>query len=462
MKKYIIAFTCIAILGMSVIDCGEEKSDQVPVINRIHTDGMWIKDEDGRTLILHGANISNYAKHAPGYISWHTPEDYERMREWGFNAVRLLIFWVALEPSPGSFDEEYLDEVEQRVEWSAANGLYVILDMHQDLYSEKYTGDGAPEWACLDDDLPFEQQTPWNRNYTEPAVKKAFDSFWENRENLQQHFIDSWKLVAERFKDNQTVIGYDLYNEPFFGNLLPEEFEEEHLTPFYEKLITQMQEIDPNHLYFIEPHALTSAGTESYLKKINLTDLGYAVHYYHAGVHEGNDYNLDPTPLEYAADLRESEARYLETPWIMDEFGVNPETVNGLVYLEDLLNILDEKMVGWTYWSYDKGGGFCMLDSEGEEREIMPLLIRPYPQKIAGLLKSYSFDYDDKVFELVFEDDGKASGPTVLFVPADRHYPQGFDVSLSDGTYSFDESTQILEYSSDGTGNEHHLTITPK
>ncbi len=466
MKNYFkfIAFICIAILGLSIGGCEKEQARQVPEIEieRVHTDGMWIKDEDSRTLILHGANISNYAKRAPTYLSWHTPEDYERMREWGFNAVRLLIFWVAIEPSPGSFNNAYLEEVEDRVKWAAANGLYVILDMHQDLYSEKYTGDGAPEWACFDDDITFNKQTPWNRNYFEPAVMAAFDNFWTN-ESLQQHFIDAWKLVAQRFKDNQTVIGYDLFNEPFFGNFLPREFEEDYLTPFYEKLITQMKEIDPNHIYFIEPQILTSAGIfSSYLKKMDLTDLGYAVHYYHGAVHEGQDYNLDPTPLEQAADMRENEARSMETPWILDEFGVNPDTGNGLIYLQDLLDILDEKMVGWTYWSYDKGGGFSMLDSSGEEREIMPSLVRPYPRRIAGLPKTFSFNFEDKAFELVFEEDGKAKGPTVIFVPAERHYPQGFEVSLSDGTYSFDESTQILEYLPDSKNHEHRITITPK
>ena len=114
----------------------------------------WIRDEDNRVIIFHGLNISNAAKRTENQISWQTYEDYKRMSlDWGFNCIRLLIFWSAIEPEPGVYNDTYLNLVEERVNWAEDLGLYVILDMHQDVYSAKFGGDGAPYWAVWMMDL---------------------------------------------------------------------------------------------------------------------------------------------------------------------------------------------------------------------------------------------------------------------------------------------------------------------
>ena len=50
-----------------------------------------------------------------------------------------------------------LDATEERLDWFANHGVYVILDMHQDVYAQRFCCDGAPEWAIEDDGLPFEE-----------------------------------------------------------------------------------------------------------------------------------------------------------------------------------------------------------------------------------------------------------------------------------------------------------------
>lgn len=55
-----------------------------------------------------------------------------------------------LEPEPGVYNEDYLKEIDERIQWAEQNNLFVVLDMHQDLFSVKYS-DGAPEWATLDE-----------------------------------------------------------------------------------------------------------------------------------------------------------------------------------------------------------------------------------------------------------------------------------------------------------------------
>lgn len=185
-------------------------------------DGRFV-DPEGRQVLLHGLSVINKNKQE-NYRSWQGPEDFARLRDWGMNCVRLGILWDGLEPKPGVFDEEYLKSVDQRIAWAKAAGLYVFLDMHQDLYSYKYS-DGAPEWATLTDGQPHVAGGGvWSDAYISSlAIQRAFDNFWANRPcadgvGVQDHFARAWRHVAQRYANEPTVIAFDLFNEPNIGS----------------------------------------------------------------------------------------------------------------------------------------------------------------------------------------------------------------------------------------------------
>jgi hypothetical protein len=70
-------------------------------------DGIYfIRDDDGRVLILHGMNVLGSAKHDPGHLAVDLTPEYVRhyAREWGFNFARYLIFWDGVEPTLGEYD----------------------------------------------------------------------------------------------------------------------------------------------------------------------------------------------------------------------------------------------------------------------------------------------------------------------------------------------------------------------
>ncbi|MCD6597256.1 MAG: cellulase family glycosylhydrolase, partial [Bacteroidales bacterium] len=96
-------------------------------------------------------------------------------------------------------------------------------DMHQDLYSVKFS-DGAPEWATLTEDKPHYTGHVWSDSYLiSPAVQTAFDNFWKNTPasdgvGIQDHYANLWKYIAKRYANDTAIIGYDLMNEPFPGS----------------------------------------------------------------------------------------------------------------------------------------------------------------------------------------------------------------------------------------------------
>lgn len=184
-------------------------------------DGRFV-DPQGRHVLLHGINLVNKDQSA-GYLGDEGPDEFALLRSWGLNCIRLGVIWDGLEPEPGVYDEAYLEGIDRQVAWASEQGLYVILDMHQDLYSVLYA-DGAPEWATLTAGKPHVADgAVWSDAYfTSPAVQTALDSFWANALapdgiGLQEHYARAWARVAWRYAAEPAVVGYDLMNEPFPG-----------------------------------------------------------------------------------------------------------------------------------------------------------------------------------------------------------------------------------------------------
>lgn len=189
---------------------------------RISTIDNRFVDEKGNHLILHGMNMVCKDKTRNYNCSWNF-EDFEKLSDWGFNVIRLGIIWDGIEPELGKYDSSYLKKLDQLIENAKENNIYVFLDMHQDLFSVIFS-DGAPEWATLTNGTEHVDGEIWSDAYfMSPAVQKSFDSFWNNEKakdgkGIQTHYIEMWKMIADRYKQEPYVIGYDLMNEPFMGS----------------------------------------------------------------------------------------------------------------------------------------------------------------------------------------------------------------------------------------------------
>lgn len=393
-------------------------------------EGFWIKDFYGRVIILRGVQI---IKRRPPYLSWHTRDDILRLKSWGFNVVRFGIVWAAIESEPGKYNDEFLEEVRDRIRWIGEAGAWVILDMHQDLFSEKYGGDGAPEWACIDGGVEYEFKEPWFSNYYQEAVKRAFDNFWDDKEGVQTKFMEMWAYVVGRLKNEPNLIGYDLINEPWCGSRCGREFDRKILQPFYERLIRMLKEIDPSRLYFFEPTPLKDMGIRAYFEKMPLDGIVYAPHFYDPKVVAMGVYDGDISRVEgMMEETWEEEVMLMGIPWLVGEYGYMLDFIpeNALEYMKDTLDLHDKFMIGSIYWAYDKDEGQGILWVDGTEKEVLNVLSRTYPQYIQGEPQKFKFDISTGEFSLVYKRDPQISMPTEIFVPQ-RHYPRGFTVSCS-------------------------------
>ncbi len=197
-------------------------------MERIVAQNKRFVDSYGRERIFVGVNVVDkcaYSEENGKNFGCKIDDDFlSKMTGNGMNILRLGTTWSMLEPEPGKYNDEYLDDVLRIFDLCEKHGVYVFLDMHQDLFSAKCYGDGAPEWATITDGYePKPIKLVWAEGYFwRKATHRAFDNFWNNTEyqgkGLQDYFSDLWKHVAQKFANHPALFGFDIFNEPFLGS----------------------------------------------------------------------------------------------------------------------------------------------------------------------------------------------------------------------------------------------------
>lgn len=462
-------------------------------------DERFIVDDGGRVLILRGQNVIGAAKQDPERTGGVDEDEIAQLSDrFGHNVSRHLIFWDAVEPEPGVYDEAYLDRVEERLDWYAAHGIHVFLDMHQDLYSIEFGGDGAPAWAVHTDGLEFggiEEGAPWWLAAADPAVEAAYANFWDperGHPELQEHYRDMWVHVVERFADHPAVIGYDLMNEPTWslGSLNETlafalvakdtgDWENERLIDFTQMLIDAMRPADADGYLLVEPTSVVNADvdlgdgfTGPFPGDLAPFDdpregpsrLVYAPHFYPIEVHEGLGYSPDNPYLTTWERLRSEEAtRFVGGALFIGEFGANlDEEGANERYFGDVLDMADRQMAGWAYWSWDLSWWGIRSD-DGADAPHADFVVRPYPHAIAGTPEAFSYDPGSRIFRLTYATREGVRGPTEVYLATERHFPEGVEVTVTgDAEWNVDEDREVLLVDAAAGAGTITVCVTPK
>ncbi len=98
----------------------------------------------------------------------------------------------------------------------------------------------------------------------------TWQNFWEDANGFQTAFVKFWGHVAKAFKDSPGVIGYDIINEPFVGNLyahpmlvVPGHADLVHLQPLYQRIHAEIRKVDSAKSIVFEPFPAFDIMSES-------------------------------------------------------------------------------------------------------------------------------------------------------------------------------------------------------
>lgn len=418
-----------------------------------HVADGFIRDPDNRAVIMRGVNLSGSQKVAP-YLDDKTPADYLRLRaDWGFNAIRFVTTWSAIEPHQGQYDDAYLAQVAERLGWARDAGLYAVLDMHEDIYGEGFGFDGAPRWTCDESNYAqFVPKDPWFLASGEAVVQACTDALYTD---LEPRFVAMWQHVAEQLRD-APVLGFDVLNEPNWGSYAVAAFEHDRLAPMYADVVGAVRAVNPGWLAFLEPSASRNVGFASHLPAFDFDNVVYSPHLYDANAEAGGGFDATHRDklIEVAGEYVGEAAAVNGALWI-GEYGGQAGTPGIVPYMDADYTAAGNAAASTMYWAYDKSDGYGLLDPAGNEKpDLVGAVVRPYPTLVAGTPSSYGFA--NGVFTLSYAPDPLSPVPTEIIVPA-RAFPSGYTVSCGACRWHAEGDVVKIDAPGDST-----VTIAPK
>jgi len=254
--------------------------------------------------------------------NWIKPRDFQIIKSWGFNVVRLPFYYDLLEDdaAPGRLRPHAFKWLDRAIEMGRQAGIYVIVDMH-----------GAPGGQSKDQCTGRSDQ----------------DKLWLPENRKRAAFL--WKSIAKHYRDNPTVAAYDLLNEPY-GNY-KDEPPDSTVVSTMEELVQAVREVDRRHLILC---AGTFRGAAIYgpTASHGWKNVGYTEHFY-PGLFGGGAPSVE-THTRFINDLQKKAEllKQWQAPFLVGEFNVGLDKARGAVFMRRYYDIFAAN--GWaaTMWSY--------------------------------------------------------------------------------------------------------------
>lgn len=472
----------------------------LPVVRAVPdlANGGRLLDSLGRQVFLRGVNDNAFGEY---YQNNRFPPtfpfesiDPTIMRDVGWNVVRLVISWSRVEPEPGRYDDGYLDRVAGVVAALARQGVYTIVDMHQDAWGPAVVAapgavcpppmkpnrgwDGAPAWATLGNVAPHCYTV---QREDSPAVALSWQAFFADAPGpggvgIQTRFVSMWAHVAGRFARSDAVVAFDLLNEPEAGG--PPD--DARLSALYGRTFAAIRAAEQAngghpHIVMVEPSIIYSeSGVDTPLPFPNDGNVAYAPHIY------TGTFPTTTPPQEYWFQTAGAEAKLLGgAPVINGEWGGRPRSRDPIdtSYYNAYQAFLDKYGYSAAYWVFKSScgdpfeidqnathaGGLYDVDCRtnqviGIRPVLQQVLARPYPRAVNGTGTTFSYDPSVRRFTLSYTSSS-GSAPTEISVPAAQFHGR-YAVSVTGGQVVSAPGSDILKVSSCAPGQPVTVVVS--
>lgn len=345
MKKYqniLIAIALISVVSACKVAENNSEKTTANTLSFIKTKGTKLVDANGNSLILKGTNLGNWLV-PEGYmfkmnqvnsprkidemlyelvgpdslqVFWNgflnnyiTHDDIKYLKSIGSNHIRLpfhyKMFTDDLYMGERNAGFKYFDRL---IDWCREEKMYVLLDMH--------SAPGGQTGDNIDD------------SYGYPFLFKSKSS--------QDLMTDIWVKIAEKYKNEPVVIGYDIVNEPiahYFNDELP--YLNHQLFLLYKRIVTEIRTVDKEHTIFL--NGSNWAGNFDVFEEIIDNNVVYEFHKYW--------FEVNQEAIQKYLDFRDKH----QVPIYIGETGENTDE-----WVNDFRVLLDKHEIGWAFWLYKK------------------------------------------------------------------------------------------------------------
>ena len=346
MKLINVNIVKLIVFCVLIVSCEKStkslSTQKVNSIGFIKTSGSKLIDEQRNSVILKGINIGNWLV-PEGYMfkmsqvnsprkidellyeligpdslkvfwdgflkNYITQDDIKYLKRIGCNHIRLpfhyKLFTDDLYMGDRNAGFKYFDRI---VDWCKQEQLYILFDMH--------CAPGGQTGDNIDD------------SYGYPFLFKSQSS--------QDLITNIWVKIAQRYKGESIVLGYDIMNEPiahYFENDLDDL--NPKLALLYKRIISEIRQVDNQHIIFL--NGSIWSGNFDVFKELIDDNIVYEFHKYWFEVNQGSIQNY--------LDFRDEH----NVPIYIGETGENTDE-----WVNDFRILLDANEIGWCFWPYKK------------------------------------------------------------------------------------------------------------
>jgi hypothetical protein len=243
-----------------------------------------------------------------------TRDDIRYIRKTGMNTIRIPFHYKLFtdEDYMGlSANQDGFQRLDSLISWCRESNIYLILDMHDAPGGQ--TGDN------IDDSYGY----PWLMT----------------SEASQQQFTEIWKRIADHYKNEPVILGYDLLNEPI-ATYFPNEKEKLNaaLEAVYKRAVAAIREVDKNHIVLLGGAQWNSNFRVFHDSKFD-DKLMYTCHRYWCDTLQAN--------IQDFVSFRDS----VNLPIYMGETGENSDQ-----WIGAWTRLMERNNIGWTYWPFKRMG----------------------------------------------------------------------------------------------------------
>jgi hypothetical protein len=299
------------------------------------------------------------------------------------------------------------------------------------------------------------------------------------------------------------------------------DFYSDFMVPFYKAFANTVHEVSPNAIIFFEPVIdLSITHTETvHPDVVSLSNAATAPHFYDASalmlkkIFNSKLFFDVTSKFPIVIGERASQRAISRTlglvkqsgtvdgqpalPVFIGEIGISMgmrdsfqtgRFISEALAFDRSMQALESNLLSFALWNYapnnrnDKGDGWNgedlslfsadqYLASTDKISNIysggraIEAVIRPYPIKTCGIPKMINFDAKaaNRTFLYEFESISVdcnfcSSSPTIIFIPTFQ-YPNGIDCYVSDGSWQYSRSKQIMLYYADCSKSAHAVVV---